>query len=221
MNLRPCRVFLSILASLVLAVAVFGLTQSADDAKRDSWQRPQEVMDALDVHPGSRVADIGCGHGYFVMHLARRVGAEGVVYGVDVDDEALGKLRRSVEDAKLSNVRIVHSREADPQLPPAELDAVLIVNAYHEMREYDAMLRAIVVALKPHGRLALIDAPGKDKMSRDEHQRKHTIAESLVREDAQRNNFRFLRRETDFEPPREDSSSRGSWFFLIFEKPGE
>ena len=58
-------------------------------------------------------------------------------------------------------------------------------------------------------------------MSRDQHQRKHTIAEAHVREDAQRNNFRFLRKEADMERPREGSSSRGPWFFLLFEKPGE
>jgi predicted methyltransferase len=220
MNLRPVRAFLSVFAALVLSAVVFALPQSSDDAKRDAWQRPYEVMDALGVRAGSHVADVGCGHGYFVMHLARRVGAEGVVYGVDVDDDALGKLRRGVGDAKLSNVRVVRSREDDPQLPAGDLDAVLIVNAYHEMRRYDAMLRAIFVALKPHGRVAIIDAPGKNNDSRDEHHRRHTISEALVREDMLRNGFHFLRKEADFEPSREDRS-RGSWFFLVFEKPGE
>ena len=221
MSFRPSRVFLFILTALLLAVASFALTQSADDARRDTWQRPQDVMDALGVHAGSHVADVGCGDGYFVMHLGRRAGTEGVVYGVDVDEAALRRLRQRVEDAGLSNVRIIHGGEADPQLPAASLDAVLIVNAYHEMRQYDSMLRAIFIALKPHGRLAIVDAPGKNTVSRDQHQRKHTIAEAHVREDAQRNNFRFLRKEADMESPREDSSSRGAWFFLLFEKPGE
>ncbi len=220
MNVRPSRAFLFAFAAFVLSAAVFALPHSSDDAKRDAWQRPGDVMDALGAHAGSHVADVGCGHGYFVMHLARRVGAEGVVYGVDVDDDALGKLRHSVEDAKLSNVRVVRSREDDPQLPAADLDAVLIVNAYHEMKHYDAMLRAILAALKPRGRLVILDAPGKENTSREEHQRKHTIAESLVREDAQHNGFQFVRKESNVEPNKEDSS-RGSWFFLIFEKPGE
>ena len=220
MNVRPNRISLCIFAAFVLTAAAFALPQTSDDVKRDAWQRPNEVMDALGVRPGSHVADVGCGHGYFVLHLARRVGMEGVVYGVDVDEDALKKLRHNVDDAKLSNVRIIRSRADDPQLPAGDLDAVLIVNAYHEMKQYDMMLRGILTALKPHGRLVIIDAPGDENTSRAEHQLEHTIPESTVREDAQRNGFRFLRKESDFVPSRE-GKSRGPWFFLVFEKPAE
>jgi predicted methyltransferase len=220
MNTHPRRAFLVLFAAFVLAAAVFALPQTSDDVKRDAWQRPGDVMDALDARAGSHVADVGCGHGYFVMHLARRVGADGIVYGVDVDGESLEKVRHNAEEAKLSNVRTIRSREDDPQLPAGELDGVLIVNAYHEMKQYDAMLRAILVALKPHGRLVIIDSPGKENISREEHQRNHSIPEATVREDAQRNGFHFVRKEPDVEPNREDRS-RGAWFFLIFEKPEE
>ncbi len=220
MNTRLSRAVLLLFAAFVLAAAVVALPQTADDAKRDTWQRPGDVMDALGAHTGSHVADVGCGHGYFVMRLARRVGAEGLVYGVDLDKITLEKLQHNVDEAKLSNVRIIVSRADDPMLPAAELDGVLIVNAYHEMKQYDDMLRAIFASLKPHGRLVIIDPPGKENISREEHQRSHSIPESLVREDAQRNGFHFVRKEKDVEPNSEDSS-RGSWFFLVFEKPGE
>ena len=179
-------------------------------------------MDALAIRQGSAVADVGCGSGYFVFHLARRVGPTGLVYGVDTDKVTLEKLRERIAEEKLEYVRVIHSQAADPLLPAATpesgLDAVLIVNAYHEMLEYDAMLRAIHTALKPGGRLAIIDAPGKDVASRSKHQSDHTISERLVLEDAARNSFRFRSRERGFDPPPLDSS-RGPWFFLIFEKP--
>lgn len=216
MNCRPKRLFLAALSILFLSAVVLALPQNSNFAKRDAWQRPNEVMDALGVRSGSHVADVGCGDGYFVMHLARRVGAAGAVFGVDVDADALGKLRHQVENSKLSNVRIVHSLANDPMLPAGDLDAVLIVNAYHEMLEYDAILRGIFAALKPGGRLAVIDAPGKNGDSRAEHQRVHTISESLVREDAERNGFRFLSKQPGFDRP---DSDRGPWFFLLFEKP--
>jgi len=218
MRSRDHRALLfSFLAALLTAGVAVSLAQN-DDAKRDAWQRPNDVMDALGVRGGSRVADVGCGQGYFVMHLARRVGAEGAVYAVDVDEEALGKLRRRVEKDKLSNVQVIHSKENDPKLPGGELDGVLIVNAYHEMREHDAILRALHTALRPGGRLVIIDAPGKENRSRAEHRRNHTVSTELVREDAERNGFRFVREEPGFDSSREDSS-RGRWFFLLFEKP--
>ncbi|MGH9766518.1 MAG: class I SAM-dependent methyltransferase, partial [Blastocatellia bacterium] len=74
---------------------VRALSQDSDRArKRDEWQRPAEVMDALGVKPGHRVADIGSGYGYFTFRLAARVGAEGKVYAVDIDREAINKVRQ-------------------------------------------------------------------------------------------------------------------------------
>jgi|ERR1700693_1269354 len=188
-----------------------------DDAKRDAWQRPGEVMDALGIAAGSAVADVGCGDGYFVLHLARRVGAEGAVYGEDLEQKPLDTVRRRTEKEKLSNVRLTQGTAVDPQLPENALDVVLVVNAYHEFIEYDAMLKGILRALKPGGRLGIIDAAGDERRTRAEHQSKHTITEKLVLEDAARNGFRFRSRERGFTRP--EGSSRNNFFFLIFERP--
>jgi predicted methyltransferase len=187
-----------------------------EGAERDAWQRPGEVMDALGIVPGSAVADVGCGEGYFVLHLARRVGPEGAVYGEDVEQEPLDTLRRRTEKEKLANVRLIRGTPVDPQLPANALDAVLVVNAYHEFIEYDAMLKGILGALKPGGRLGIIDAAGDERRTRAEHQSKHTITEKLVKDDAARNGFRFRSRERGFARP---ESSRRDYFFLIFERP--
>lgn len=187
-----------------------------DGARRDAWQRPGEVMDALGIIPGSAVADVGCGGGYFVFRLARRVGAEGAVYAEDIEQKPLDTVRRRTEKEKLSNVRLIRGTAVDPQLPEGALDAVLVVNAYHEFIEYDAMLKAILRALKPGGRLGIIDAAGDKRRTRAEHQSNHTVTEKLVMDDAARNGFRFRSRERGFTRP---DGNRHDFFFLIFERP--
>ena len=208
-----------VLAALLPAVSSRALGQD-DDARRDAWQQPDRVMDALGIGAGSRVADVGCGDGYFVLRLARRVGGEGRVYGVDIDDDALRKLRRRVREEGFANVEITEGRDDDTSLPPASVDVVLIVNAYHEMRKFDAILGSIHLALKPGGLLAVIDSSGSSERDRKAHQSAHTIAESMVQEDAARKGFRFLRREEGFRLP-EAEGSRRDWFFLIFQKPAD
>lgn len=106
-------------------------------------------------------------------------------------------------------------RHDDAMLPAASVDVVLVVNAYHEMRQFDAMLRSIHHALRPGGLLAVIDAGGSAERDRKAHRSAHTIAESIVVDDAARNGFRFLPREPGFE---RTESYRRAWFFLIFQK---
>src|SRR6476620_1623775 len=90
--------------------------ESERSRKRDEWQRPAEVLDALGVKPGHRVADIGCGFGYFTFRLAARVGAEGKVDGVDSDQEAITKVRERKEREKLEQVEPILGESSDPHL---------------------------------------------------------------------------------------------------------
>src|SRR5205085_10590358 len=114
-----------------------------------------ELMYALGTKPAYRVADIGCGFDYFTFRLAARVGAEGKVYAVDIEREAINKVRERKEREKLAQVEPILGESADPHLPN-KLDAVLIVDSYHEFREYDQTLQADLRALKPGGRCVLI-----------------------------------------------------------------
>ena len=111
----------------------------------------------------------------------------------------------------------IFSAADDPKLPENSLDAALIVNAYHEMREYDAMLQGIYRALKPGGRLGIIDEDDRPGRQRSEYHSRHSIAEDVVREDAGRNGLRFLTKERGFE--RGDRSE--DWYFLVFERPAK
>jgi predicted methyltransferase len=201
-------------ASFHSALAVKNSPQESDRArKRDEWQRPGEVMDALRVKPGHRVADIGCGFGYFTFRLAARVGAEGKVYAVDIDKEAIDRVRRRKESEKIEQVEPILGESADPRLPN-DLDAVLIVDSYHEFREYNQIAQAVFRSLKPGGRLVIIDGEGPAGRPRTEYHRLHTIPAELVREEVTRNGFVFKESQPGFY----DAEYGKKFYFLIFER---
>jgi predicted methyltransferase len=202
-------------ASFHSALAVKNSPQESDRArKRDEWQRPGEVMDALRVKPGHRVADIGCGFGYFTFRLAARVGAEGKVYAVDIDKEAIDRVRRRKESEKIEQVEPILGESADPRLPN-DLDAVLIVDSYHEFREYNQIAQAVFRSLKPGGRMVIIDGEGPAGRPRTEYHRLHTIPAELVREEVTRNGFVFKESRPGFY----DAEYGKKFYFLIFERP--
>jgi ubiquinone/menaquinone biosynthesis C-methylase UbiE len=172
-------------------------------------------MDALGITAGSAVADVGSGDGYFSFHLARRVGPGGRVYAVDIDKGALDKLRRQAEKEKLSQIETIVGAKDDPRLPPESVDVVLVVNAYHEMRDYDAMLAGLYRALRPGGLLGIIEAEDEPGKKRETYYSRHRMPEEMIREDAARAGFVFLHTEPGFTRPQ----GRKEFYFLVFEKP--
>lgn len=208
--------------ALLSAAALVGLLrlQAAQDdkarfAERDAWQRPEEVMDKLGIKTGSVVADVGCGSGYFTFHFAARVGAEGKVYAEDVESAVMEKIQARAHEEHLKQIEVIQGTPEDPYLPAAKLDAILVMNAYHEMKNYDAMLRGMYKALKPGAVLAIIDHEAAPGQPRNEYQEGHRIPAELVREDLARNGFRFLRSEPGFL----SADTHKNFYFLIFQKP--
>ena len=200
---------------LAVSAALPHLYPAQDDwKKRDAWQRPAEVMDELGIKPGSVVADVGAGNGYFSFHLAARVGLRGKVYAVDIQDDLLKKIRRRAKKEGVAQIETIPGAADDPRLPAETLDAILVVNAYHEMRKYDAMMKGMYRALKPGGLLGIIEPGDTMGQPRRTYQERHTIPEALVREDAARNGFRFLRETNGFANP-----NGKRWYFQIFDKP--
>jgi SAM-dependent methyltransferase len=127
-----------------------------DGPDRDQWQRPEQIMDSLGIADGARVADLGAGGGWFTVRLARRVGPNGVVYAEDIQPQMIEAINSRVRREGLLNVRTVLGTPSDPRLPPG-IDAVLIVDAYHEMDEPVTLLRNAVRSLKPQGRIGVVD----------------------------------------------------------------
>src|SRR5262249_7630657 len=139
----------------------------------------------------------------------------GKVYAEDILEDEVKKLRERAESEKLPQVEVIQGTTNDPKLPAEKLDVVLIVNAYHEMRDHDAMLRAIFRSLKPGGLLAIIDAPATAGEAREKYYDRHRIPEQFVRDDTKQNGFTFLRQEQGFKATDRDRD----YFFLIFRKP--
>jgi len=198
---------------VALSVALAAVAQQ-DWSKRDAWQRPAEVMDAMGATTGGVVADVGAGTGYFTFHLAQRVGPQGKVYAVDISKVPLENLRNHAEKEGLKQIETIVGRADDPRLPEGTLDAILVVNAYHEMRSYDAMLQGMYRALKPGGKLVLIDRPAEPEKPREDYYKQHRMPEQMEREDAVRNGFRFLEKKNDLVDTNKDT-----WYFLVLEKP--
>lgn len=219
-RMRFHKVFVHVLAmvgcllNLQVAIARNVVQDSDRDRTRDTWQRPAEVFDALLVKPGHRVADIGCGYGYFSVRLAAQVGAQGKVYAVDIDQKAIDRVRQRKEREKLEQLEPVLGESSDPRLP-ADLDSVLIADTYHEFRDWDRMMQAVLRALKPGGRLVIIDGDGPAGRPRTEYHRLHTIPAALVREEITRNGFDFKESRPGFY----DAEYGKNMYFLVFEKP--
>jgi ubiquinone/menaquinone biosynthesis C-methylase UbiE len=147
-------VTVAVLFSLVVASQT---TAAQDHAGRDAWQRVGDVLVAMAAEEGSIVADLGAGGGYFTTRLAKAVGTTGRVFAVDINPAALKRIEELTEREGLENVSLVQGTTSDPSLPAGTLDAILIVNAYHEMTEYRVLLPRLLAALKPAGRLVIID----------------------------------------------------------------
>ena len=131
-----------------------GLLEGPD---RDAYQRPDQIMDALQIGENSVVADLGAGGGWFTVRLARRVGPKGWVYAEDIQPEMIQAIERRVQREGLSNVKTVLGTPTDPRIPAATLDAVLIVDAYHEMEQPVTLLRNLAKSLKPTGTIGIVN----------------------------------------------------------------
>lgn len=174
--------------------------RAREESQRDAWQNVPKILEALGVGPGAVVADIGAGGGFFTVRLSRAVGPTGRVYAVDVSTRVVEQLRKRVADEDLSNVVVLEGSAWDPRLATATLDAALIVNSYHEMPEHQAMLTNLRQALKPGGRLVIIEpiSPTRRDVPRDEQTRSHEIGAEHVQQDAREAGFRVVRLEDPF-----------------------
>jgi ubiquinone/menaquinone biosynthesis C-methylase UbiE len=123
---------------------------------RDEWQRPDKIMDALGVGEGSDVADLGAGSGWFTIRLAKRVGPNGTVFAEDVQRQMIEAITRRVDKIGRKNVRTVLGTFTDPRLP-RPVDAVLVVDTYHEMEQPVVLLRNVAKSLKPTGLIGIVD----------------------------------------------------------------
>ncbi len=133
-----------------------------DRPEREGQERPEVVLDAMDLHAGDVVADLGAGSGYFTFRMAARVGKRGKVLAVDIQDEMLATIRQRAAAQGVTNVEEVKSTQTDPRLPAAGVDAVLMVDVYHELAYPFEVMTRVSAALKPGGRVVFVEYRKED-----------------------------------------------------------
>jgi len=133
--------------------------------QRDKEERPELLLGALQIRRGATVADVGSGTGYFTWRLAQLVGPEGKVYAVDVQQSMLDLTKTAVAEHNLDNVEYVLATETSPRLPERSVDLAFIAYAYHEFGDPEAMMAGIRRALKPGGRVVILEYAKESKIA--------------------------------------------------------
>src|SRR3954469_8404315 len=128
-----------------------------DRSERVQEEEPDVALDAIKLVTGSTVADVGAGAGYMTVKMAKRVGPTGKVFANDIQPQMLTMLRQRLDREKIPNVELVLGTLDDPRLPANTIDLILMVDVYHEFSEPQKMLRRMHEALKPGGRLVLLE----------------------------------------------------------------
>jgi predicted methyltransferase len=172
-----------------------------EDERREEKLQINRVMDVLKIKEGSRVADIGAGSGWFTVRAARRVGAKGTVYAVEINREYLKHIEERAAREGLANVRAVLGKEDDPLLPAAGVDAVLILKTYHEIAEPIRLMRNLRRSLSAGALVGVIDRNGAGD--------DHGLDDKKVIAEAARAGFALVEQH-DFVKP------DGMDYFLVF-----
>ncbi len=129
---------------------------------REKEERVSVLMEALGVEAGQTICDLGCGNGYHALRLAKRVGASGKVLAVDIQQPMLDMLEKRSDEAGLDNIELILGDVADPKIPDGSCDLILLVDVYHEFSDPETMLAKMRKALKPDGRIALVEFRSED-----------------------------------------------------------
>jgi ubiquinone/menaquinone biosynthesis C-methylase UbiE len=199
----------------------YSLVLAERPASEEAWaaEMRRRVMGILHLGNGAEAADVGCGDGFYTLAMALAVGPSGKVFGVDIAESSLSKLKQRATQEGLRNVEAVHGAEDDPRLPPARLDAVLIANAYHEMPAHEAMLKAIHAALKPGGRVVLIEvlSEARQNQTRAEQVKRHELSPDIARDELREAGFEVVETQDPF-IVRADKDGKSRWWLLVGRK---
>ena len=168
---------------------------------REQRLQIDRVMDILGIAAGKNVADIGAGSGWFSVRAARRVGATGAVYAVDINPEAIAYIDRRAHKESLANVKTILSKPDDPSLAASSVDAVLILKTYHEVAEPVTLLQRLRPALRTGARVGIIDRNGNGT--------DHGVSQKIVVEEAEKAGYHLLE-SYDF------VKGDGMDYFLVF-----
>ena len=180
------------------------------DPARDERQKPRELVQSMGLGRGMTVADVGTGIGYMLPFLSRAVGPQGRVIGEDIFDDFLASAKLRAENQNLKNVTFVKGSESDPNLPEGQVDQVLVLDVYHHFDYPDKMLAGIHKALKPGGKLVIVEYhKSQEAMANGRAMTHIRLAKPDVIKEIEANHFRLVS-EREHVP--------GSQYMLILER---
>lgn len=133
-----------------------------DRAERETEEQPQLTIDALEIKPGQTIADLGAGSGYYSFRIAPLVGPTGKVLAIDIEPTMLRVIDERARREHVTNIQTVRSSAQDPNLPANSVDLLFMVDVYHELAYPYETLQKVHAALKPGGRVALIEFRAED-----------------------------------------------------------
>jgi ubiquinone/menaquinone biosynthesis C-methylase UbiE len=154
-------------------------------SERDEEEAPDVALNVLKIPKGASVADIGAGSGFITERLAARVGPTGRVFANDLQPQMLQILGRRLAQRNITNVTLVQGTIDDPKLDPASVDLEIMVDVYHELSQPQAMLRRLRAALKPGGRLVLLEYRKEDPTIPIKFEHKMSVAEAKMELEAE------------------------------------
>ena len=154
-------------------------------SEREQEESPDVAVRLLQIPPGASVADIGAGSGYITLLLSAAVGPTGRVFANDLQPQMIEILRRRLASQNVKNVTLVQGSIDDPNLPPAAVDLALMVDVYHELSRPQAMLQKLRTALKPGGRLVLLEYRKEDPAIPIKFEHKMSIQEAKAELEAE------------------------------------
>ena len=171
--------------------------QALERPGRDEYQKPEEVIKALELKPGMVVADIGAGSGYFTRRFARSVGREGKVLAIDVKKEMLEYNQAHLSDlGPPSPAEFILAKPDDPSLPKNSVDLIFLCNVYHHLDNPTAYFSKAKEALTPTGRVAIIDFYHDDRSGKLGFPKHHLVPREQVIEQMNQAGLTFLRDHT-------------------------
>jgi arsenite methyltransferase len=188
---------------------------NAVEAERDQWQRPSDVIQALNLGRGDVVVDLGCGSGYFTLKLSSPVGDAGRVVAEDIRRLPLVFLWFRAAARREHNVKVLLGDPTDPRLP-AYVNAVLISNTYHEFTDSHSILAHVYQSLVPAGRLVVVDREPKPGGSDVSATAEHEISAEQVEGELRQANFEILSRDDRFI---QHDSYGENWWLIVAQKP--
>jgi arsenite methyltransferase len=177
-----------------------------DEPTRDAWQRPQEIVAALNIQPTDTIADIGTGSGYLLPHFLKKLGPHGRLYAEEVQENYLPLLRKRAKGHP--QVQIVLGTEIDPKLPSRNVDTFVLLTVYHEVQRPVFFLQKLRRYAKPGARLAIIDFDPTLKGKRHLPPEGHNVEANAVKKEAEAAGWKLEHTHTFLQD--------ASQFFLVF-----